>query len=410
MRHALLGLLAVFMNTVPAVAEIGLPKLKFVTVTPCRVVDTRLDPNNPLFVPAPGPTTRVFPVTGVCGVPAGAKAFSLNVTAVPLQTLSYLTIWPTGEPQPLASLLNSWSGAVVASAAIVKAGADGSVSIFTTDFSHVVIDINGYFVESATDLEYHPVAQCRVLDSRKVASLVPLFSAGSTRRVDMTGVCGLPANAKAYSLNFTVVPSQPLGYLATWPSGAPKPLVSTLNAPEGSVVANAAVVAAGAGAAIDVFVTGTTDVIIDVNGYFAQPAEGGLSLYIQNSCRVADTRVGQGAVGTLGPPALAGGETRLLDLRAGRCGVPPGTPLTKPEQIAYVLNATVVTSGPLGFLSLWPFGPAWPNTSTLNSSALGIAAVSNMVIVEGNSSSGEINVLTTNAVDLVLDLNGYFAR
>ncbi len=117
----------------------------------------------------------------------------------------------------------------------------------------------------------------------------------------MTGVCGLPANAKAYSLNFTLVPSQPLGYLTTWPSGAPRPLVSTLNAPEGSVVANAAVVAAGAGAAIDVFVTGTTDVSIDVNGYFAQPADRGLSLYIQNSCRVADTRVGQGAVGTLGP-------------------------------------------------------------------------------------------------------------
>ncbi len=90
--------------------------------------------------------------------------------------------------------------------------------------------------------------------------------------------------------------------------------------------------------------------------------------------------------------------------------MPPASLLTKPEQVAYVLNATVVTSGPLGFLSLWPFGPARPDTSTLNSAALGITAVSNMAIVEGNGSGGEINVFTTNPVDLVLDLNGYFAR
>ncbi len=90
--------------------------------------------------------------------------------------------------------------------------------------------------------------------------------------------------------------------------------------------------------------------------------------------------------------------------------MPPKSATLKPEQIVYVLNATVVTNGPLGFLSLWPFGPAWPNTSTLNSSAAGRAAVSNMAIVEGNWSGGEINVLASNAVDLVLDLNGYFAR
>jgi hypothetical protein len=54
-----------------------------------------------------------------------------------------------------------------------------------------------------------------------------------------------------------------------WPDGVSKPVVSTLNSFDGSVVANAAVVPAGTNGAIDVFVTNQTHVILDINGYFA---------------------------------------------------------------------------------------------------------------------------------------------
>ena len=67
----------------------------------------------------------------------------------------------------------------------------------------------------------------------------------------------------------TVVPSGPLNYLATWPAGT-QPLVSTLNAVEGQVIANAAIVPAGTNGAVNVFVTNTTHVIIETNGYFKQ--------------------------------------------------------------------------------------------------------------------------------------------
>jgi hypothetical protein len=80
----------------------------------------------------------------------------------------------------------------------------------------------------------------------------------------------LPVMPAAYSLNITVVPSVPLGFLTAWPTGKPQPFVSTLNALKGLVVANAALVPAGTNAAIDVFVTDTTHVVIDANGYFAQ--------------------------------------------------------------------------------------------------------------------------------------------
>ena len=61
-----------------------------------------------------------------------------------------------------------------------------------------------------------------------------------------------------------------LGYLTAWAAGGTQPVVSTLNALKGQVVANAAIFPAGDVAAISVFVTDTAQVVIDTNGYFGQ--------------------------------------------------------------------------------------------------------------------------------------------
>ena len=69
-----------------------------------------------------------------------------------------------------------------------------------------------------------------------------------------------------------------------------EPLVSTLNDLTGTIVANAAIVPAGTGGDISVYPSNDTDLIIDINGYFAPPGTGGLSLYPVAPCRVIDTR------------------------------------------------------------------------------------------------------------------------
>ena len=99
----------------------------------------------------------------------------------------------------------------------------------------------------------------------------PSLSAGGTRAFPVLSICcGVPATAIAYSLNFTVVPSGPLGNLTTWPVGqSPPQKVSSLNSPSGAVVANAAIMPAGVNGAIDVYVTNATDVLFDINDYFA---------------------------------------------------------------------------------------------------------------------------------------------
>ncbi len=76
---------------------------QFVTLPPCRVVDTRNANGTFGGPPIPGNTARAFPLGqsgNPCNIPSTAVAYSLNVTAVPITTLSYLTIWPSGEGQP----------------------------------------------------------------------------------------------------------------------------------------------------------------------------------------------------------------------------------------------------------------------------------------------------------------------
>ena len=123
--------------------------LRLVAVSPCRVSDTRAGegktgPFGPPTLAAL--TTRTIPIpAGSCGIPTEARAYSLNITVVPAGPLSYLTVWPAGQPQPLVSTLNSFEGRVRANAAIVPAGAGGAINVFVTNATDLIIDINGYF-------------------------------------------------------------------------------------------------------------------------------------------------------------------------------------------------------------------------------------------------------------------------
>ncbi len=369
--------------------------LRFVPTTPCRVVDTRnLDgPFGGPYLADQG--ARNFDLPGsACGIPSDARAYSLNVTVVPTGPLGYVTVWPAGAPQPLVSTLNSLDGRTKANAAIVPAGVNGAISVFASNATDLVIDVNGYFVPStdAWALSFYPAAPCRIRDTRLIGGAL---AGGETRPFAIANVCGIPVAAQAYSLNITTVPKGPLGYVTIWPHGGTQPVVSTLNAPTGAVTANAAIVGAGTGGQIDIFASNETDLVVDVNGYFAPPATGGLSFYAAAPCRVVDTRL---AEGPFGAPALDGIGDRTFALPAGSCTVPRGG--------AYSLNATVVPSGALGYLTLWRSGDAMPLVSTLNS--LDGTVTANAAIVPA-AANGSISSFASNPAHLVLDINGYFA-
>ena len=372
---------------------------QFVPVTPCRVADTRNTSG-----PFGGPTmtaglTRSFaiPQSG-CGIPSTAQAYSLNVTAVPNGALGYLTLFPTGQPQPYVSTLNSWGGIVVANAAIVPAGTAGAVSVFVSNPTDVILDIDGYFDSAGS--AFYSATPCRIADTRNPAGEFggPSISAGQTRDFPIPlSSCGILAGASAYAMNVTVVPDGPLGFLTTWQTGQPLPYVSTLNSWTGKVVANAAIVPAGTNESISVFVSNPTDAILDIDGYFAPPGNtGALSFYPVTPCRVADTR---NAAGPFGGPEMAANSTRSFAIPASGCFVPS-------TAAAYSVNITVVPDAALGYLSAWSAGAAQPYVSTLNS--WDGSVVANAAIVSAGT-TGAISIYVTDPTHVILDIDGYFA-
>ena len=80
--------------------------------------------------------------------------------------------------------------------------------------------------------------------------------------------CGVPSAAAAYVFNATVIPSPTLSYLTLWPDEEGQPVVSTLNAVDGLVTSNMAIVPNQNGK-IDAYAQGTTQLILDITSYFA---------------------------------------------------------------------------------------------------------------------------------------------
>jgi len=121
------------------------------TLTPCRVLDTR-NPDSPSGGPVLGPGgERSFPVVGSCGVPAGAVAAVLNVTALTPTALGNLSVFPGNAFALGTSILNFTAGKVVANNATILLATDGTGTIRILNGSsgttHVVVDVTGYYAE-----------------------------------------------------------------------------------------------------------------------------------------------------------------------------------------------------------------------------------------------------------------------
>ena len=137
---------------------------QFHSLTPCRVVDTRLTGTT---VGTYGGiltsnTAKVYPIQGNCGVPVGAAAATLNVTAVAPTNQGRFTVYPSGITTPTVSTINFPPGTTaLANGAIVPLSAGVACATFTPatcDLAvmpfvvgtpgqvHLVLDVTGYFM------------------------------------------------------------------------------------------------------------------------------------------------------------------------------------------------------------------------------------------------------------------------
>jgi len=371
-------------------------------LSPVRILDTRTGLGGGSSKVGPGGTLSLQ-VTGRGGVPAtGVTAVALNITVTEPSAGSFLTAWPAGEIRPLASNLNYDAGTTKPNMVVVKVGAGGKINLFNNlGSTHVVADVAGWYGPylPTPGAAFSPLPPSRLLDTRTgngaPAQRVP---AGGMVSLQLTGRSGVPATGvSAVVLNVTVTEPDAVSFLAVYPSGETRPLVSNLNYRAGDTVANVVVVKVGADGRIVLYNNGgSAHLIADVAGWYGADGTTPIGTYTAAApSRILDTRNGNGAP----TGRVAGGGTLSLQV-TGRGGIPAGA------VGAVVLNVTVTEPAGGSFLTAWPGGTSRPLASNLNW-APG-QTVPNLVVVQVGP-RGTVDLYTdSGSAHLIADVAGWY--
>jgi len=233
---------------------------RFQQITPTRLLDTRSSQQ------LASDRALDLTVAGIPSVPASASAVVLNVTATNPTAAGYLTVWPTGLAQPLASSVNvDHAGQTIANLVIVPVGADGKVSIYAQNATDVVVDVTGWYTDSTAPASnaglFVAAPPTRILDTRE------------GRPFENTEERHVPARVEAHEsavvLNITATGARAPGFVTAWPTGTDRPLASNLNIERvGQTIPNASIIGVNDAGSFDLFAQNATDLVVDVNGYF----------------------------------------------------------------------------------------------------------------------------------------------
>jgi hypothetical protein len=231
-------------------------------ITPARLLDTR-DGDAPR---RPADSTIDLKIVGRGGVPSnGVSAVALAVTSVDSVAEGYLTVWPSGVAQPLASTLNPTGAQDIRSnLAIVPVGAAGTVSIYTKSATDLVVDVLAWFTDDTAALSAQGLVVLalpkRTSDTRSgepPGALRP----GEVRTLSV----GIQPPAAIY--NLTATNTRDAGFVTAFPVGADLPPTSNVNfdAP-GQSRASMAITATASGD-IKLYSNVGADVVVDALAY-----------------------------------------------------------------------------------------------------------------------------------------------
>ena len=182
-----------------------------------------------------------------------------------------------------------------------------------------------------------------------------------------------------------------------------QPTVASTNYGPNEIINNVFTVGLGADGAFKIFAFNTTDVVVDVTGYYAPPATGGLYFHpLPKPIRLLETRAGQVGCNTPGVPIQGGDAGTLTQQARLTCDgvtIPTGA-------LAIVGNATTVGPQGGGFLTLFPADAAKPLVASSNYNA---GQIVNGPFSVGLSPTGQFKIFTFATTDLVVDVLGYYS-
>src|ERR1035437_5959147 len=263
---------------------------------------------------------------------------------------------------------------------------------------------------SITEGSYVSVTPARIVDTRAISAggsggayAGQTLAAGATLTVPVIGEGGVPTTGvAAVVLNVTAVDPTAAGFLTVLPGGTTVPTgsaaVSNVNFAAGATVANLVTVGLSATGTVEIYnYTGSTDVVVDVDGYYTSTAStNGSGLYNPLS---PYRDLGTLAIGQ----AIAEDASQAVTVTGTASGVPSSA-------TAVVVNVTAADATASSFLTVYPAGVSTPpQASNLNFGAQApLQAIANRVTV-GVGAGGQIEVYNyTGTVNVDVDVDGYY--
>lgn len=324
----------------------------------------------------------------VAGVSAGASSVLANITMVGGKAPGYVTadrctgLAPGPQPQ---SNGNHGIGSAIANLAVVPLDPDGRFCLYNQVPVELLADVQGYFAVAPGGQRFLPATPTRRLDTRQSGRP----GAGTVTRV----TTDLPAGTSAALVNITMVGGANNGYVTadrcSQLSAAPQTR-SSGNHGVGTAVANLSAVSLDPDGTFCIYSQVDVDLVVDLQGSFAETAAGGLGFAPNAPRRTLDTRTA-----ATGRP-LAGTVTRV------QTGLPAGAD-------AALVNITMVDGDSPGFISADRCSntTGGPQQQSNGNHPAG-AAISNLSVVPLDV-DGSFCIFNQVAVDLVVDLQGSFA-
>jgi hypothetical protein len=279
-----------------------------------------------------------------------------------------------------------------------------SVPVSAVGGQTVCVDANayGYWSKPKCDQvvngeSFVGVAQpVRMLDTRQSTPI----ASGATRNHTVAGAYGVPANATAVALNIAAVNPRGAGHLRVFPAGTAVPNASVLNFAAAKNTPNHVIVKVGVNGQIGMYAGNTTDVIVDLAGYFIDDTFKDQYTSVATPTRLL-TQTIPGAVA--GNPAASTVNLTVL----GSGGIPAQVGGTAPSVVA--VNIGALNPIGTGHLRVFPTGTPLPNASTHNFFAGD--SRTNLVLVRP-SASGQVSIYNASAgpLTLTVDTVGYFSQ
>jgi len=241
---------------------------RFTALSPARLLDTRETTKV-----GPGGTVDVQ-AAGNGGVPAtGATSVVISLSATEATAAGFITGYAAGTTQPTTANLNvERAGQTIGNLAILPLNATGAFTLFSQSGTHLVVDVFGYFGDAtarggAGGL-FVPTSPTRLLNTREA----PNSKLGRDSSIDLTiaGIAPVPGTGVASAVvNLTAVEVTAPGFVTMYPTGIPRPLVSSVYGDTpGQIIPSLAYATLGAGGKATIYSNMGTHVVVDLAGYY----------------------------------------------------------------------------------------------------------------------------------------------